>query len=70
MTHPEPKRAQLLSEDPSASHRLIPLTAKGKTGMAERNMNDDFVYRNQVGTAIDQLRLALKTADTGGGSGC
>ena len=41
-----------------------------KTGMAERNMNDDFVYRNQVGTAIDQLRLALKTADTGGGSGC
>lgn len=28
--------------------------------MAERNMNDDFVYRNQVGTAIDQLRLALK----------
>lgn len=21
--------------------------------MAERNMNDDFVYRNQVGTAID-----------------
>ncbi|MBV3595878.1 hypothetical protein KSX13_08905 [Bifidobacterium longum] len=34
--------------------------------MAERNMNDDFVYRNQVGTAIDQLRLALKTADTGG----
>lgn len=39
--------------------------------MAERNMNDDFVYRNQVGTAIDQLRLALKTADTGGGgSGC
>lgn len=33
--------------------------------MAERNMNDDFVYRNQVGTAIDQLRLALKTADTG-----
>lgn len=31
--------------------------------MAERNMNDDFVYRNQVGTAIDQLRLALKTAD-------
>lgn len=37
--------------------------------MAERNMNDDFVYRNQVGTAIDQLRLALKTADTGGGYG-
>lgn len=34
--------------------------------MAERNMNDDFVYRNQVGTAIDQLRLALKTTDTGG----
>lgn len=33
--------------------------------MAERNMNDDFVYRNQVDTAIDQLRLALKTADTG-----
>lgn len=33
--------------------------------MAERNMNDDFVYRNQVGTAIDQLHLALKTADTG-----
>lgn len=33
-------------------------------------MNDDFVYRNQVGTAIDQLRLALKTADTGGRSGC
>lgn len=33
--------------------------------MAERNMNDDFVYRNQVGTAIDQLRLALKTVDTG-----
>lgn len=33
--------------------------------MVERNMNDDFVYRNQVGTAIDQLRLALKTADTG-----
>ncbi len=33
--------------------------------MAERNMNDDFVYRNQIGTAIDQLRLALKTADRG-----
>lgn len=33
--------------------------------MTERNMNDDFVYRNQIGTAIDQLRLALKTADTG-----
>lgn len=33
--------------------------------MAERNMNDDFVYRNQVGAAIDQLHLALKTADTG-----
>lgn len=33
--------------------------------MAERNMNDDFVYRNQVSTAIDQLRLALETKDTG-----
>ena len=32
--------------------------------MAERNMNDDFVYRNQIGTAIDQLRLALETKDT------
>lgn len=31
--------------------------------MAERNMNDDFVYRNQVGTAIDQLRLAQFNAD-------
>ena len=38
--------------------------------MAERNMNDDFVYRNQVGTAIDQLRLALKRRIRGGGSGC
>lgn len=33
--------------------------------MAERNMNDDFVYRNQVNAAIDQLRLALETKDTG-----
>ena len=36
--------------------------------MAERNMNDDFVYRNQVGTAIDQLRLALKRRIRGGRS--
>ena len=26
---------------------------------------DDFVYRNHVNAAIDQLRLALRTADTG-----
>lgn len=27
--------------------------------------NDDYVYRCQVSAAIDQLRLALETADTG-----
>lgn len=39
--------------------------------MTAPSANDDYTYRNQVNTAIDQLRLALKTADTGGGgSGC
>lgn len=38
--------------------------------MTEPNANDDYTYRSQLNTAIDQLRLALKTADTGGGSGC
>lgn len=34
--------------------------------MTAPSANDDYTYRNQVNTAIDQLRLALKTADTGG----
>lgn len=34
--------------------------------MMAPSANDDYTYRNQVNTAIDQLRLALKTADTGG----
>lgn len=34
--------------------------------MTAPSANDDYMYRNQVNTAIDQLRLALKTADTGG----
>lgn len=34
--------------------------------MTTSSANDDYTYRNQVNTAIDQLRLALKTADTGG----
>lgn len=33
--------------------------------MTEPNANDDYTYRSQLNTAIDQLRLALKTADTG-----
>ncbi len=37
-----------------------------KNGMTEPNANDDYTYRSQLNTAIDQLRLALKTADTGG----
>lgn len=36
-----------------------------KNGMTEPNANDDYTYRSQLNTAIDQLRLALKTADTG-----
>lgn len=38
--------------------------------MTASSANDDYTYRNQVNAAIDQLRLALKTADTGGGFGC
>lgn len=33
--------------------------------MASEMQQDDYVYRSQVNVAIDQLRLALKTADTG-----
>lgn len=33
--------------------------------MTTSSANDDYTYRNQVNAAIDQLRLALKTADTG-----
>lgn len=36
-----------------------------KNGMTEPNANDDYTYRSQLNAAIDQLRLALKTADTG-----
>lgn len=38
--------------------------------MTAPSENNNYTYRNQVNAAIDQLRLALKTADTGGGSGC
>lgn len=34
--------------------------------MTAPSANDDYTYRNQVNTAIDQLRLALETKDTGG----
>lgn len=33
--------------------------------MTAPSENNNYTYRNQVDTAIDQLRLALKTADTG-----
>lgn len=33
--------------------------------MTAPSANDDYTYRNQVNTAIDQLRLALETKDTG-----
>lgn len=33
--------------------------------MTASSANDDYTYRNQLNAAIDQLRLALKTADTG-----
>lgn len=33
--------------------------------MTAPSENNNYTYRNQVNTAIDQLRLALKTADTG-----
>lgn len=33
--------------------------------MATSSANDDYTYRNQVNAAIDQLRLALETKDTG-----
>lgn len=32
--------------------------------MTAPSENNNYTYRNQVDTAIDQLRLALKTADT------
>lgn len=34
--------------------------------MASEMQQDDYVYRSQVNVAIDQLRLALETGDTGG----
>ncbi|WP_242674005.1 hypothetical protein [Bifidobacterium longum] len=34
--------------------------------MTASSANDDYTYRNQVNAAIDQLRLALETKDTGG----
>ena len=34
--------------------------------MTGQNANDDYTYRSQVNAAIDQLRLALETKDTGG----
>lgn len=33
--------------------------------MTASSANDDYTYRNQVNVAIDQLRLALETGDTG-----
>lgn len=33
--------------------------------MTEQNANDDYTYRCQINEAIDQLRLALETKDTG-----
>ena len=33
--------------------------------MTAPSANDDYTYRNQVNTAIDQLRLALETKDMG-----
>lgn len=33
--------------------------------MTAPSENNNYTYHNQVDTAIDQLRLALKTADTG-----
>lgn len=33
--------------------------------MTTSSANDDYTYRNQVNAAIDQLRLALETKDTG-----
>lgn len=33
--------------------------------MASEMQQDDYVYRSQVNVAIDQLRLALETGDTG-----
>lgn len=33
--------------------------------MTTSSANDDYTYRNQVNVAIDQLRLALETKDTG-----
>lgn len=33
--------------------------------MTASSANDDYTYRNQVNVAIDQLRLALETKDTG-----
>lgn len=33
--------------------------------MTAPSANDDYTYRNQVNVAIDQLRLALETKDTG-----
>lgn len=33
--------------------------------MTASSANDDYTYRNQVNAAIDQLRLALETKDTG-----
>lgn len=33
--------------------------------MTAPSENNNYTYRNQVDTAIDQLRLAVKTADAG-----
>ena len=52
---------------------LMDQTPEGKPRMDEprpaktehSDAADDFVYRNHVNAAIDQLRLALRTADTG-----
>lgn len=41
------------------------LSIRMKNGMTEPNANDDYTYRSQLNTAIDQLRLALETKDTG-----
>ncbi len=38
--------------------------------MASEMQQDDYVYRSQVNVAIDQLRLALETGDTGSRYAC
>lgn len=64
----DPKPAQRTTPQERMGRRLVEMRRQAGYDSTENLAKvdgDDFVYRNHVNAAIDQLRLALRTTDTG-----